>query len=59
VNRTKTRGGGFREVQTRWYFKKEDGSSHCGAAEPNLPRNHEVEGSMPGLTGWVKDPALL
>ena len=24
----------------------------------NLTRNHEVEGSIPGLTQWVKDLAL-
>ena len=23
-----------------------------------LTRNHEVEGSIPGLTQWVEDPAL-
>ena len=27
-------------------------SSRCGAAETNLPRNHEVVGSIPGLTQW-------
>ena len=35
------------------------GSSHRGTAEMNLTRNHEVVGAIPGLTQWVKDPALL
>ena len=34
------------------------GSSCRGAAETNLTRNQEVEGLIPGLAPWVKDPAL-
>ena len=30
----------------------------CGAEETNPTRNHEVVGSIPGLTSWVKDLAL-
>ena len=29
-----------------------------GAWETNPTRNHEVEGSIPDLAQWVKDPAL-
>ena len=34
-------------------------SSHRGTVEMNPTRNHEVAGSIPGLTQWVKDPVLL
>ena len=33
-------------------------SSHCGAVEKNLTRNHEVSGLIPGLAQWAKDVVL-
>ena len=36
----------------------EDRISRCDAVEMNPTRNHEVAGSTPGLTQWVKDLTL-
>ena len=33
-------------------------SSHRGAVEMNLTKNHEVAGLIPVLAQWVKDPWL-
>ena len=49
----------FSTVSFPWHFKNALWSSHCGTAETNPTRNHEVVRSIPGLTQWVKDPLLL
>ena len=49
----------FTPVRMAIIKKSAKRSSHCGAVETNLTRNHEVSGSIPGLAQWVKDLVLL
>ena len=39
-------------------IKKKRRSSHCSSAEMNLTGHYEDAGLIPGLTQWVKYPAL-
>ena len=36
-----------------------EGSSRCGSAVMNSAIIHKNAGLIPGLTQWIKDPALL
>ena len=40
-------------------YKSRSRSSHCGSVVMNLTSIHEDVGLIPGLTQWLKDPALL
>ena len=40
--------------------KKNHSRSSChGVAETNPTRSHEIEGFLPGLDQWIKDPVFL
>ena len=40
-------------------YKNPQDRTHHGPVEMNPTRNHEVEGSIPGLAQWVQDLTLL
>ena len=44
-------GAQFLDLKVCW-------SSHCGTADMNPTRNHDIAGSIPDHAQWVKDPAL-
>ena len=46
------------QIQFKGSINISRGSSHCSSVVMNLTSIHEDVGSIPGLTQWVKDPAL-
>ena len=51
--------GSYKRKAKESEWEKKTWSSLSGSAETNLTRYHEVEGLIPGLAQWVKDPVLL
>ena len=45
-------------MQGRSLFKMQFWSSRHGSEEMNLTSIHKDAGSIPGLSQWVKDPAM-
>ena len=52
------KGHKVRILQCIFILKYSPLTSHCGSVVMNPTSIHEDMGSIPGLSQWVKDPAL-
>ena len=53
-----TRGNNYLKLKNKQSKNFHFGEFHCGSVEVNPTSIHEDAGSIPGLTQWVRNPAL-